>query len=295
MGRDNVNEGDTSFKSGKTKTRFRSLSQSSTFHLNFQRNSTILHNNIECLQNDRKNVGNVAQSLHMLSKGEHKTMNHLFFNLAKAEKRDRRAFTLVELLVVIAIIGVLIALLLPAVQAAREAARRSQCTNHLKQLGLACHNMHDTIGYFPSMNWQRGMCVEKNLAQGWAGDAYNTDTNKLTVAAARISYLVPLLPFMEQVAAYDEIKFAYDNTYAASGTTEQNMDANFRPWGREPALFLPRCGLPNIPVLRMQRKMLPKELGTGPATGPAAEIFGQRGTVRQFEEFSVKVPISIAV
>ena len=70
--------------------------------------------------------------------------------LPASSKRKREAFTLVELLVVIAIIGILVALLLPAIQAAREAARRTQCRNNLKNIGLAIHNFHDTYKFFPT-------------------------------------------------------------------------------------------------------------------------------------------------
>jgi len=99
---------------------------------------------------------------------------------------DRRGFTLVELLVVIAIIGILIALLLPAVQAAREAARRSQCTNNLKQLGIALHTYHDTYNRFPCM--------------GYPLPDVGTYTGR-----GGLSGLVALLSFMEQKPLYDRI------------------------------------------------------------------------------------------
>ncbi|MCL2743908.1 MAG: DUF1559 domain-containing protein [Planctomycetaceae bacterium] len=99
------------------------------------------------------------------------------------------AFTLVELLVVIAIIGVLIALLLPAVQAAREAARRMTCTNHQKQLALAVHNFHDVRNHFPNAinNW-------------WAV----SDKTKIQRFSPN-SWAVYLTPFVEQQSLYDMI------------------------------------------------------------------------------------------
>jgi len=102
---------------------------------------------------------------------------------------NRRGFTLVELLVVIAIIGILVALLLPAVQAAREAARRMSCSNNLKQLGITIHNYHDTFKVFPAN-------FDGSLNQG----------------RISFSWIVHSLPFMEQGPLYDRFDFSKDPT-----------------------------------------------------------------------------------
>lgn len=109
-------------------------------------------------------------------------------NLPTRGRRRKAAFTLVELLVVIAIIGILVALLLPAIQAAREAARRTQCSNNLKQLGVAMQNFHDVYKRFPSATHDP---LFRDTAGGWSN------------SRDRWGYVCLILPFMEQQALYD--------------------------------------------------------------------------------------------
>jgi prepilin-type N-terminal cleavage/methylation domain-containing protein len=129
--------------------------------------------------------------------------------------RTKRAFTLVELLVVIAIIGVLVALLLPAVQAAREAARRSQCQNNLKQIGLAVHNYGDVYGQaFPVGEYS---CC-------WG------------------TWLVGILPYVEQKSMFDNYQF-FGSVQNQAGNNVAQTDVTTRYGGSR-----------NLPVTRLQVK-----------------------------------------
>src|SRR5215218_9304305 len=133
------------------------------------------------------------------------------------KKARRLGFTLIELLVVIAIIGVLIALLLPAVQAAREAARRSQCTNNFKQMGIAMHNYHDINNALP---------IGRQDAQ-------------------RRTWAMSILPFLEQGNLFGAINFSQPFYERANTTVIRSAISGFqcpsdRPSIQEPDTAYPR-------------------------------------------------------
>src|SRR4051812_48538465 len=114
--------------------------------------------------------------------------------------RSRSGFTLVELLVVIAIIGILVALLLPAVQAARESGRRSACINNLKQQALGLHNHHDTKRTLPPGGTYYGNCCTPTTYTNWA---------------------IELLPYIEQPALYDQYRQNEENISANNNAVGQ--------------------------------------------------------------------------
>jgi prepilin-type N-terminal cleavage/methylation domain-containing protein len=157
---------------------------------------------------------------------------------------DRRGFTLVELLVVIAIIGVLVALLLPAVQAAREAARRMQCSNNLKQIALGLQNYHDTY---------------LSLPYG-ARARYVNNTPANNMGAVGPSFYVGLLPFCEQKNLFDRI-----DSLEKTGQTFSSVSTNNTTIGGV-------CGNAKIPWMLCPSSPLPQmEIPTGglPLTVPS--------------------------
>ena len=150
-----------------------------------------------------------------------------------------RGFTLVELLVVIAIIGILVALLLPAIQAAREAARRTQCNNNLKNIGLGLQNYHDTYKTMPMGAMHGGLrTVARHLGPSWQ---------------------YGILPFMEQRNIYDKIAnliragstTPLTTAFTAAGANAVHPPAGSRPLDKLVPDYM-RCPSSPLPVMTEQ-------------------------------------------
>lgn len=175
----------------------------------------------------------------------------------------KRGFTLVELLVVIAIIGVLVALLLPAVQAAREAARRMQCSNNFKQMGLAAHMYHDSNQILPF----------NGVPQSGSGATMQRG----------VSWFFRMLPYMEQKPAYDLAVWSGDWTLQdAPASPNVELIRTLRV----PGLWCPSSPLPKTKMLGTVEVQLPNYVGiegsyyvggtaTTVAPGPFVDVYGR--------------------
>src|SRR6266478_2680475 len=174
-------------------------------------------------------------------------------------RSHRRGFTLIELLVVIAIIAVLVSLLLPAVQQAREAARRSQCKNSLKQIGLAIHNYAEAFGAFPP-----GRIVNPVSANGHCFSAY-----------------AHLLPYLDQGPVYDLVNFNDNPDGPAAGSSNRIVTALILPVLNCPSdqnvILQPGFGTHNYPLnTGTTYPVSPNNPGNVPITG----IFFENSRIR---------------
>ena len=187
----------------------------------------------------------------------------------RLQSRHCAGFTLIELLVVIAIISVLMALLLPAVQAAREAARRAQCVNNLKQLGIALHGYHAAIGCFPvGFLYPSGNVLSDSSPQQY-----------------RWSALAQMASYLEQASLYNSLNFdfpiAHQPASGASSAFWPYYPANATTMGTRVAFFLcpSDSGLPPDPDsgptnYRFVRETAPME--ATPLQPMACSSWGQR-------------------
>jgi prepilin-type N-terminal cleavage/methylation domain-containing protein/prepilin-type processing-associated H-X9-DG protein len=182
----------------------------------------------------------------------------------------RAAFTLVELLAVIAIIGVLVGLLLPAVQVAREAARRSECSNKLRQLALACIIYADTARALPTSSGQTTRWSSRH-------SAYATNRSRVDEAAATYSFIVHVLPFLEEQKLYDDGLNMFLNNWpqsVAANAVDWRNNGNTPVGGR--VVLSPRLAAAVCPSERLALPGPTSYPGGNPNSFPQRSSFNYR-------------------